>query len=172
MDSPDPDDWEKAWTRYLDPLESKFPDHAHREEVDAFKRQLEEARAEANVDPTGRSHRQLSEAQWFFERALRCRRRGDDAEARRLLEALIDAYRDIPSQRRWVRLAEQELDLRPPLRGTPKTARVLQDALERARALEKEGKADEAKAIRAGLKELYRDDKAAMEAIEKEPRTK
>ena len=165
MESSDPDDWEKAWSRYLDPLEAKFPDHAHRDEVDAFKSQVEEARAQAGIDLTGRSHRPIAEAQWFYERALRCRRRGEDAEARRLLEALIDAYRDIPSQRRWVRLAEQELDLRPSLRGAPKTARVLQDALDRARRLDKEGKADEAKAIRAGLKELYRDDEAAMEAI-------
>ena len=43
MESSDPDDWEKAWTRYLEPLEAKFPGHAHREEVDAFKARLEEA---------------------------------------------------------------------------------------------------------------------------------
>jgi hypothetical protein len=167
MESSDPGDWEQAWTRYLEPLKTKFPDHAHREEVDAFERQIEEARAEAGDDPD-RPHRPMSEARWFYERALRCRRRGEDAEARRLLEALIDAYRDLPSQRRWVRLAEQELDLRPPLRRAPRTAPVLREALDRARLLEKEGKADAAKAIRAGLKELYRDDEAAKEVIGKE----
>ena len=160
MASSDPDDWEKAWTRYLEPLDAKFPDHAHREEVDAFKQQLDDGRANTNG--------QMAEAHWFFEAALRHRRRGDDAEARRLLEALIDAYRDTPSQRRWVRLAEQELDLRPPLRGTPKTARVLQETIDRARRLEKEGNADEAKAIRRGLKELYRDDQPALEAVGRE----
>ena len=168
MASSDPDDWEKAWTRYLDPLEAKFPDHAHRNEVDAFKQQIDDARAAANIDPTGRSYRQISEAQWFYETALRLRRRGDDAEARRLLEALIDAYRGSLSQRRWVRLAEQELDLRPPLRGSPKTARVLQQAIGGAKALDKEGKPEEAKAIRRGLKELYRDDKSALEVIGRE----
>ena len=149
-------------------MDAKFPNHAHREEVDAFKQQLDDARATTNIDQTVSSHRQIAEAHWFFEAALRHRRRGDDAEARRLLEALIDAYRDTPSQRRWVRLAEQELDLRPPLRGTPKTARVLQETIDRARRLEKEGNADEAKSIRRGLRELYRDDKPALEAIGRE----
>ena len=168
MASPDPDDWEQAWSRYLDPLETKFPDHAHRDEVSAFKQKLDESHADARIDPTRRSHRPITEAQWFYEAALRHRRRGDDAEARRILEALIDAYRDIPSQRRWVSLAEQELDLRPPLRSAPKTARALQETIDRAKKLEKEGKPEAAKAIRRGLKELYRDDKAAMELIGKE----
>ena len=84
------------------------------------------------------------------------------------MEALIDAYRDIPSQRRWVSLAEQELDLRPPLRSAPKTARALQETIDRAKKLEKEGKPEAAKAIRRGLKELYRDDKAALELIGRE----
>ena len=165
MASPDPDDWEKAWTRYLDPLETKFPDHAHREELDEFKQQLKDTRAGTAVEPALPPRRQIGEAQWFYETALRARRRGDDAEARRLLEALIAAYRQIPSQLRWVDLAEKELDLRPSLRGTPKTARVLQESIDRAKKLEDEGKPDEAKAIRLGLKELYRDDKAAMESI-------
>ena len=168
MASSDPDDWEMAWSRYLDPLETKFPDHAHREDVDAFKLKLEESRADARIDPTRRAHRPIPEAQWFYETALRLRRRGDDAEARRTLEALIDAYRDIPSQRRWVSLAEEELDLRPPLRGVPKTARALLEALGRAKESEKEGNPEAAKAIRRGLKELYRDDKAAMELIGRE----
>ena len=40
MASDDPDKWDEAWRDYLQPLNEKYPDHAHKEEVEVFHRRI------------------------------------------------------------------------------------------------------------------------------------
>jgi serine/threonine-protein kinase len=159
MASEDPDDWERAWEKFLTPLEEKHPDHAHQEEVEEFRQRLAAARAKRKPgQATG--IRRISEARWFYERAMRLRERGQEAEARRMLSALVEAFRGAADERLWVRRAESALEQQP---AGPDEKRLapLREALGRARALEKEGKQAEAQALRRALAELYRDDPAA-----------
>ena len=159
MDSGDPDDWERAWEKYLSPLEEKYPDHPYQADVENYRQQLREAQEKRTAMRRNGDGR-LSEAQWFFEKAMRSRGRGDEESARRLFRALVDVFREDPDQSMWVRRAERQLDAEPP-KSDGKQWQAVRLALERARALEKEGKIDEARAIRRGLAELYRGDAAA-----------
>ncbi len=162
MASDDPDDWDKAWDRYLGPLEEKFPDHPHKEEAAAFKRRLDDHHAERKAEGQARGRAPLGEGQWFFEKGLRLRQQGDEAAARQVWEALIAAYREVPAERPWVRRAEAELE-RPAAGGREQPS--LAEALRRAKALEKAGDVKGANAIRSALKALYRDDPAALGLI-------
>jgi eukaryotic-like serine/threonine-protein kinase len=155
MASQDPDDWERAWEKYLTPLQEKHPDHSHAEEVNEFRQRLEAARAERKAHRPGT----LSEGHWFYERAMRLRARGEEAEAQRLLSALVEVFRDDPNEQRWVKRANEELG--KPVATDGKELDSLRAALERARNLEAEGKVEQAKSIRKGLAELYRGDKVA-----------
>lgn len=165
MASADPEDWEKAWKNYFEPLQRRFPDHAYSEELEEYRQQLADSRAIVEARALARTRGRISEGQWFYESAIRQRLRGDEAGAKRTLGALIDAYSEVPAQRPWVELAEKELDRRPGL--TDKPWKSIRDALDRAEKLLREGKPEEAATIRRGLRELYHADKAALEVIQR-----
>jgi eukaryotic-like serine/threonine-protein kinase len=168
MASSDPDDWDRAWSKYLDPLEQKYPDHPHKEEVAKLRQEYDERRAERRAERAAKWARPMGEGEWFFHRGLRLRRHGDEKGARAVWGALVEAYRDVPAERPWVRRAEEEL---------AKSAREkrdedggygsLREAVRKARALRKEGKKEEAQATLDALRKLYKGDPAA-EAILKE----
>jgi serine/threonine-protein kinase len=164
MASDSPDDWEAAWERFLGPLEQRYPEHPYKEEVAEFKRRLDDHLAERRAEGQARRTRRLTEGQWFFEKGLRLRQRGAEDDAQRVWQALVVAYRDVPSERPWVRRAEAEL-LRHPGAADLKAWEALRVALEQAKALEAEGRKGDAAAIRRSLAELYRDDPAAREKL-------
>ncbi|MGH7171007.1 MAG: serine/threonine-protein kinase, partial [Gemmataceae bacterium] len=164
MKSSDPADWEMAWDKYLAPLLAKHPDTPHRAEVEAFYIRCKESKAARQADRAARRAGPMSEAQWFYQEGLRQRQQGDEAEARRVWKSLVQAFKDVPSEEPWVRLAERELD-----RGDEKPLPDRQwgpvrQAVRRARELREQGRDKEATAILSALKELYRGDKQA-EAI-------
>jgi|SRR5579884_1131139 len=168
MQSEDPADWETAWNDYLGPLLDKHPDTPHREEVEKYRLRVEEAKAARQAQRAARRAGSMSEAQWFYQEGLRQSQQGDEAGARRVWKSLVRAFRDVPSEGPWVRLAEQELERlgdKPPDRQWE----PVRQALQQARKLREEGREKEAEAIVNALKELYRGDKQA-EAILAEPR--
>jgi hypothetical protein len=162
MASGDPYDWETAWEKYLTPLEQKYPDHRHQEELEAFRQRTAEAR-EARKGRRAIAAR-ASEGRWFFQKAMRARQLGDEAEAKRLLNALITAFRDVPEEQTWVKRAEGELARVP---GGPDGGRLssLREALKRARELAGQEKQKEARGIRKALAELYRGDAQAEKLL-------
>lgn len=164
MASDNPDDWETAWDRYLGPLEEKYPDHSYKEDVAEFKRRIDDHRAEQRAQGLARWTRRMSEGQWFFEKGMRLRQRGAEDDARRVWEALVVAYRDVPSEKPWVRRAEAEL-ARHPAPADQKPWDAFRNALDQAKALETEGRNAEAIAIRRSLAELYRDDPEARQKM-------
>jgi serine/threonine-protein kinase len=159
MASEDPDDWERAWEKFLTPLEEKHPDHPYQEELEEFRQRLAAARAKrqrgqpANV-------RRISDARWFYERAMRLRERGQELEARRQLRALVAVFRDVEAEQLWVRRAETALEEQAAGRDDRRLA-PLREALERSRALDEAGKKDEAQALRRNLQVLYKGDAEA-----------
>jgi serine/threonine-protein kinase len=167
MQSSNPDDWETAWSRYLEPLEEKHPDHAHHDEVAEFRKRVEEGRAMRSAENAARSVRPMTEAQWFYQRGLRLRQEGDEQAARRTWEALRTAFRGVPTEAAWVRLAEQRLAEKEPSPVERKWAPV-RAAVQRAKQLRADGKDGEAKELLDALAELYRDDPKALEIIKGE----
>jgi serine/threonine protein kinase len=164
MKSTNPDDWETAWDRYLGPLVEQHPDHGHQEEIAEFKRRVDERRAVRAAENAARVARPMSEVEWIYQRGLQQRQNGDEAAARRTWQALTSAFRDVPTEAAWVKLAEKRLAETDP---TPPERRwePVRAALRRARQLRDDGKDAEAKALLEALEELYRDDPQAKKIL-------
>jgi serine/threonine protein kinase len=168
MASENPEDWEHAWDRYLSRLEENYPDHRHREEVEAFRRQYDLARAERLAKNAARMARAQSEAEWFYYKGLRLRRRGDEEGARKVWRALAEAFADSSNDRAWAARARKELEQPPP--GAEEKQQQWtssRDAVHRAAKLREQGDAEEAKRIRSALDTLYQDDPSAEAEINK-----
>ncbi len=161
MESADPDDRERGWTEYLAPLQEKYPDNPHKQDVSVYRRRYEAIEAERTARLAARRAGPMSEAQWFYQEALRLRQRGDEARARRTWRALIEAFSELPSEGPWVRLARKELDRKDT--EVPRQMEPVREALRRVRELRRQGQDQEADAILRGLKELYRNDPQALQ---------
>ena len=110
MASNDPDDWETAWEKYLEPLETKYPGHPHQPEMAEFRKRLEAYHAQRQAARAAKFMGPMSEAQWFYQRGLRQRQLGDDKAARATWRSLVAAFKDVQAEAPWVRLAQTELD--------------------------------------------------------------
>jgi len=157
MRSADPDDWDKAWSDYLDPMIARFPDHPYGSEVEAFRHQLDEAKSLRRI--AGRRRGPVrSEAQRFYELGLTRCQNGDIDGGRKLWQRMIDAFGPVESEQPWVGLARRKLDEVPPREvGSAETPEI-KAALAGARQLAADGHRDRAEAVWKGLEELYRDD--------------
>jgi serine/threonine-protein kinase len=160
MASEDPDDWYKAWDKYLDRLAEKYPDY-RAEEVAAFRHQYDERNAQQKAAQAARHAGPMSEAQWFYQEGVRMRQRGNEAGARILWQALTDAFREVPSEGPWVRLAEKELGREDPGDAARREWKPVRDAVRKAQELRQQGKDRQADAILDGLRKLYGGDEQA-----------
>ncbi len=167
MQSEDPADWDTAWEKYLQPLTEKYPDNPYREQVEEYRRKVEEQAARRKAAREARSAAPASEGQWCYDRGLRLKQQGDEAGARKVWQALVDGFEGVEAERPWVDLARKELagEGRPVKVGEGRWDQV-RAALERARKLRDEGKRAEAERVWAGLEELYRDDPSAAAVLE------
>jgi serine/threonine-protein kinase len=166
MASSDPDDWDAAWDKYLGPLEAKYPDHPHKNEVAEFRMRVEAHQAERAAARAARFSGPASEAQWFYQLGLRQRQQGDEKAARATWTALVAAFKDSPGEGPWARLAEQELNKsREEARPGERQWDSLRAALRRARELRADDKADAADAIIKALEQLYQNDPDALKLI-------
>ena len=162
----EPPDYDTAET-YFDRLTSKYPDDAHREEVERFRQEIEDHRRQAEAERRAGHPRPMSEAQWFYREGLRLRQRGEAAAAERTWRDVVRSFRDVPSEEPWVRLSEMQL-AKPDERILPEEQRwaPVRQALQQARELRDQGKQAEAEAVWQGLEELYRSDPTAAPVLE------
>jgi serine/threonine protein kinase len=161
MQSPDAEDWERAWRESLGPLEREYPDHAHKTDVAQFRKQIEDHR---HLNEIGLP---ASEGQRLYQVGERLRQEGNYAEARRQWRNLATVFKDIGSQKEWVQKAQQAaVDLDKAIADQQRLAPV-RAALDHAAALRDQGKTDQAEAIWRGIEELYRDDPGAAEVLDK-----
>lgn len=166
MESSDPQDWEKAWVEYLEPLSRKYPDQ-YVEEVAAARTRVQDYRelrrvlaVSAEVDPK-------SDAERHYLRGLRLMQAGDVEAARKTWLALIAAFAGSDADKRWVEIARyglKELDAQP-RRPAVVDRRSLHAAIQAAKQNMEAGKTAEAKAALAALEELYRNDAEALNLI-------
>ncbi len=168
MSSSDPDDWDRAWDKYLEPLERKYPNRFP-DEVAELRQRYEEKRAERLSEGTARRAGPMTEGQRFFQEGLRQRLRGDEEAAQRTWAGLIEAFKDVPAEKAWVERAAKERDSpRTSKAAADRQWRSLREAVRAARALQDDGKKEQAQAILRALRQLYRDDPEARKAIEAE----
>ncbi len=162
--SENPDDWETAMTEFLDPLSEKYPDR-YTDEIAAARTRLRDRRELRRAVAEGAKLDPRSDAERSYLRGLRLSQAGDPDAARRTWQALIAAFKPVPSEARWVELAQTGLALldRPENRGTrPNPDRTaLVQALEHARTLDSTQNA----AVLLALEDLLREDPVALEMI-------
>lgn len=167
MASSNPDDWEKAWDEYLEPLNRQYPDHPYHQQVERFHQQLEDyaqlQRAVAKVKADGPP----SEAQRFFQQGLTLCQQGDIEQARRIWQATVQAFHEVESERRWVRLAEEALAQLPNAASREDPRRLaIRAVAEKAQELRKRGDAQQAEQLWSGLEELYRGDPSVRSLLD------
>jgi eukaryotic-like serine/threonine-protein kinase len=165
MQSDNPDDWEKAWDDYLEPLQRKHPDY-RKEEVAEFKKKVDAARAVRRAERVARLTEPPSEAQWFYQRGLRLRQEGREEEARKVWQGLVAAFDGVPAEKPWVRLARDRLAEDAP--DGKRDWDALREAVRRAKSLRQQGKEGDARKILDGLEALYGGDKAVKDEIARE----
>jgi hypothetical protein len=108
----------------------------------------------------------MTEPQWFYQLGLRLRQQGDEPGARRVWQALVQAFKDVPGEAPWVGLAQERLaesaDAQPPERKLE----PVREAVRKAKELQAAGQGAEADAILRSLRELYKGDDAALAVID------
>jgi serine/threonine-protein kinase len=161
MRSPDPKDWDKAWSEYLEPLGNRFPNHPYAAEVEQYRLRIENAAALRRLAYRQSRSGARGEAQRFFELGLQRCQAGDVEGGRKIWEQLVGAFGNVKSEETWVRLAQQGLAHVRPAASVPAESPDLQAALREARELADKGQRDKAEAIWKALEELYRNDPAA-----------
>jgi len=165
MRQEDPSDWNTAFRDYFEPLEEKYPDHQFKEQIERFRAKVEEHKALAKAGRQAKQEGPMSEAQWFYARGLRLRQEGDEQGAKEVWRRLTIAFRSVPAEEPWVKLAEEKLahtDARSEGELRWSTVRA---ALKHARDLRHENKLAEANAVYDALEELYGDDASAQEIL-------
>jgi serine/threonine-protein kinase len=167
MATSEPDNWERAWDQYLEPLERRFPDHPHQAEVKEYRQRLADYQAERQASRTARHAGPMGEGQWFYQEGLRRRQQKDEAGARRIWKGLVAAFENVPAERPWVRLANKELEEAQGEEAPSRQWDSVRAARKRILELQQAGEPEKAAAIDKALAELYRDDPAAQ-AILKE----
>jgi serine/threonine-protein kinase len=163
----DPEDWDKAFADYFDPLQKKYPQSAHHAEIDEFREKLKDRKALRRAEQIAKRAAIEGEGQWFYVEGLRLRQRGDEQAARRMWANLVRAFTDVKSEQPWVVLAQHELDKKndalPPDDKRWQTARA---ALEQARALRDKKELTKAESIWTALETLYKDDASATPILD------
>jgi Protein kinase domain len=160
LESADPDDWRPGWEK-IEKVKGKLANGPHAADVERFERKYrdsQEARAAA------RQPDHLGEAQWFYYEGLRHRQQGRPDAAREKWQNLVNAYRDVPAEQSWVRLAETEL-------AKEEEAAVRRwDSLRQRLAQSRRLPAEEADRVYAALDALYRDDPPAKAILDEDRR--
>jgi serine/threonine-protein kinase len=166
MQSNDPADWERAWEEYLGPLQKKYPDNPHREEIEQFRQLIDDRASQRQALRSLRFRGVPSEGHRFYQRGLQLCKEGNVDAARNVWQNLVRSFTGVESEQRWVALAQEalaEMQKRAPT--ARRNVAPVQAALERARQLQKEGKRKQAEEIWSGLEALYVDDPAGAEIL-------
>jgi hypothetical protein len=166
--SENPDDWDRAFEEYLDPLARKYPDR-YKEEIAAARTKVRDRRELRKAVGEGAKTDPRTDAERGYLRGLRLAQAGEPDAARKAWQAVATAFAGVESEKRWVELSRAGLvaldqpgnrPARAPLDREP-----LRLAIEHARSLAAAGKRAEADAAFDALEELARDDPPAREMI-------
>jgi hypothetical protein len=165
MRSDQPAEWRRAWIDYLEPLTIEFPANAHRDEIAAFQRKMQDVERLDKALKLSAAEAPRSEAERFYRRGLADLQNGNEAGAREVWKNVVRSFGGVASERRWVDLAERGLGRlgEPPGGDRFMSAR---EALAEARQQRDAGKRADATRIWDGLESLYRNDPAARAILD------
>ncbi|MBN9117960.1 MAG: serine/threonine protein kinase [Planctomycetes bacterium] len=110
--SENPDDWDAAFEKYLDPLAQKYPNR-YKEEIAAARTRVRDRRELQRAIAEGAKPDARSAAEKAYLRGLRLARDGEAAEARAAWESVVAAYGPVEAEHRWVELARAGLKMLP-----------------------------------------------------------
>ena len=108
--SENPDDWDAAFEKYLDPLARKYPDR-YKGEIAAARAKARDWRDLRRAVADGTKPDTRSPAERAYQRGLRLARDGETADARAAWEGVVAAYGEAEAERRWVDLARAGLKM-------------------------------------------------------------
>ncbi|HEV3386061.1 MAG TPA: serine/threonine-protein kinase [Gemmata sp.] len=170
IESDNPGNWDIALEKYLDPLSQKYPDR-YVDEIAALRARVKDRRELKRIIAEGAKVEYKSDAELGYYRGLRLAQIGDTDAAKRIWRSVETAFGPIPSEKRWVELAQVGLTALEKtennnLHGPPDRS-AFDAALKHAKSLMAAGKPAEAITIYRALQELFRDDPATTEAIRK-----
>jgi serine/threonine-protein kinase len=167
MASTNPDDWEKGWNDYLAILDRKYPDRLTTEERNEFRKRVDGVQSGRRARLLANRAGPMSEPQWFYQLGLRLRQQGDEPGARRVWQALANAFQGQPAEAPWVRLAEERLSETAGDASAERKLDPVADAVRQAKLLRAAGKNADAEALLQSLRELYGDDPAVKPLLDK-----
>jgi hypothetical protein len=164
LESDNPDDWDTAIEKYLDPLSQKYPGR-YVEEIAAAKAKAKDRRELRRALTEGAKVEPHSDAEKVYLRGLRLAQAGDPAAARRTWEALVAVFGPVVTESRWVELAR--IGLKALERPENRVDRAPPDRAALAAAIDAAKRPDPAETAAnfRMLEELFRDDPAALELI-------
>lgn len=150
--------WERAHSRYLQPLLEKFPQGVHADEARAFVDQIEMARAEKRLKLNQRFRRNPStEGEQLYSEALNFEQFGDRFTALEKYESMIHLLKDKADDRAYVNLALRQKAEIEKAGGSGDRAKFIEERLEHADKLDMEGKTMDAREIWKSVIKLYGD---------------
>jgi hypothetical protein len=147
-------DMNRAWSEYLEPLETRYPNHPYKEPVASYRKKWHAAKLP-----------RVSEAQRFFQQGEMQLKQGNAAGARLIWTNLIDVFGEVESEKEWVSRARRSLDDLDQAGVNVDRFKQVKLALERADTLRMEGKREEAERIWTGIERLYGQDPSAADLI-------
>lgn len=108
--SENPDDWDAAFEKYLDPLAQKYPDR-YKDEIAAARVKARDWRELKRAVADGAKPDTRSAAERAYQRGLRLARDGETVEARAAWEGVVATYGPVAAEQRWVELARAGLKM-------------------------------------------------------------
>jgi serine/threonine-protein kinase len=147
-------DMQQAWTEYLGPLKTRFPNNPYEKELEVFHRKYETAKAP-----------HPSEAQRFFQQGEILKQQGNLASAQKKWRALIVLFEDVEAEREWVYRAKRALNELEKAAANNDRWKNVRAKLAQANELSQQGKVREAEQLLKSIEELYGDDPAAADLM-------
>ena len=153
--SPSLHDWEHAWEDYFDPLNKRFPDHPYHDEVEEYRKKIEERRSPI-----------MSEPQRIFLQGEARLKEGDLAAAQRKWSSLIAVFGDAdPANKVWIDKAKKGLEKLNEQGKHADRWKSVRATLQKASRYAADKNLDEAKKIWSAVKALYQDDPFARDIL-------
>jgi serine/threonine-protein kinase len=149
MTQEDPEEWDRAWNEYLQPLNDSFPRHPYKADVEKFHKQIETAH----------------EARRFYRQGERLLREGNSAGAVRVWTNQVTVFGGASAAKWWVARAERSLADLEKSQPSPDHLAAGYAALQRANTLRDQGQLAQAQHIWDSIEDLYRDSYAARDLL-------
>ncbi len=168
LDTENPEDWQRGWDMYLSPMETRFPDQAHKGNMDEYRERIRRMRDRKTTDREARFFQGLAESQRQFLEGIHFYQTGKFPEAKAKWQKVIDCYDGVPEALPWVQLAREALGEKLSIQSSKSKEMLPSDflgALDKVQQEIRQGKTGPAKARLEALKDLHKTDPILLEKM-------